>query len=202
MRGSSSSFLRGLGLAAALCAAPAAASAITSARFEIARTSPDPAAATFSGGGRVSFMDPADDPADIAGLSLAIETLGGVYDAGGALTPKVFSFAWDAGDVVSVAGLAAEGAGLTGLMRLAGKEAAGGGVFMSDLLLDFASGLASGFCFTSGEAGEQCVFGGGSSTSVEARLSIAPVPAPAPLLLLLAGLAAGLAWTRPGAART
>lgn len=171
-------------LAIAIVLLPSAALAAT-VSFRIDRTSPDPEARTFGGNGSLTFDGPIGDPAEIDDLSLSLSTIGEDF----AGMPIVHAFAYDASDIVSVSGLARAGGGLTGSILFAGKEASGGEAFMDGLELDFGAGLASGFCFSSGSNEEQCIFGGGTSSFVEAELATAPIPLPGALPLLALALA-------------
>ena len=175
-------------LAAAL---PSAVLAVT-VGFQIDRTSADVTERTFGGSGSVTFDGPTSDPADISLLSLQISTLGTVYDQDGVPTPATFDFVFDAADVTAVSGLAAVGGGLAGSISFAGSVSEDGGLVAMDFFeLDFDAGLASGFCFYGTDILAECITDGGSSSGVEAILSVAPVPLPASLPLF--GLAiAGL----------
>ena len=182
-------------LGAALLAAGAVGTAEAATyRIDIARTSADEEAPTFSGGGTITIDGPLLEPSDIDALSLSITTLGSLGD-----DDVTYRFDYTEQDVTNVVGFA-DGSVPSDLMGLiiglGSKSSQGGevtiGGFGDGLSLDFER-TAQGFCFDSvGSA--QCVRGGGTSTGIEANLSAAIIPLPASLPLALSALGGLAAW--------
>jgi hypothetical protein len=174
----------------------ATAEATTLFSIDISRTSADREAQTFSGSGLIHFESPANDVADIDFFSLEIQTIGSRFaDPDLVEVPRRFVFGLT--DILSVDDLAA-GPALSGVILLGSKVSQDGDVALGEgTRLDFTAGLASGFCFAV-VGDESCIFGGGSSTGIEAGLGSAIVPLPwaSPLLVIALGVLALVA--RPG----
>jgi hypothetical protein len=183
------------------------AEAVSFFSIGIDRTSAAPEAPTFSGSGLIRFDSPANGPAnDVAtvdGFSLEIETIGGRFvDSGHIQVPR--RFVYGLADILSVSDLVA-GQMLSGVIELApGKVSEDGGVVLGGAgdttVLDFTGGVASGFCFDA-QGGEECIFGGGTSSAMEAALGSAIVPLPWTLPLLLVALGGIRLAARPLALR-
>lgn len=157
-------------------------------------TAPEDELPTFSGQGTIVFKPVATDPFDIQSLFLSVTTLGtDASNAFGFGADTVHEFLYDETDITGVTALGFDGSGITGVLDfggLPGKDSVSGDVVLQNLVLNFDTGRATGFCF-SGDANPgtaECIRGGGTSTGIEAGLKSAVVPLPASLPLMFAGL--------------
>lgn len=166
-------------------AAPEGAEAATVFRLDLLRTSPDEEARTFEGFGTLEIEAGAASPADVLAFELDVYALG---SAAGDGSPVTWFFRYGADEIEAVSGFESLRP-LSGVLLLESRATAGGEVVLDGLRLDFARGLAEGFCFAASEGSPSCIRGGGSSSGVEAELRVAPIPLPASLPLAAAGLA-------------
>lgn len=172
-----------LGLLLAL-AAPGDVQAATIFRLDLLRTSPGEEEPTVSGFGTLEIEPGATTPADVPAFELDVFALG---LAAGDGSPVTRLFRYGADDVVEISGFESLPP-LMGVLRLADRASEDGKVVLSGLRLDFAQGIAEGFCFAASEDNPSCIRGGGSSSNVEAALRVAPVPLPSSLPLAAAAL--------------
>ena len=137
----------------------------------------------------------ASTPEDLLAFELDVFALGAAGDG----SPTTHLFRYGADEVVEVSGFGSVRP-LAGALRLEDRASEGGEVVLSGLRLDFAQGIAEGFCFTAAEDSPSCIRGGGTSSNVEAELRVSPILLPASLPLAAAALGL-LGLQRAGRAR-
>lgn len=144
-------------------------------------------AGTFTGRGSITF----DADADLN--ATAITDFDFQLFTQGSLDSKdvTHQFNYNIADIVSSSQLVLLDSFFFGILMLADNMSVVPSVSMQSLVLNFSTGMASGFCFDAVGSAE-CIKGGGTSTLLESNLMSASVVSEPPALPVLA--AAGLVF--------
>lgn len=136
---------------------------------------------TFAGRGSITF------DADVDLNAVAITDFDFRLSTQGSLDSKNVTHRFDyaLADIISSAQLVLTESFFFGILTLADKTSVVPAVSMQSLVLNFSTGMASGFCFDSVGSAE-CIKGGGTSTSLESTLMSASVVSEPPALPVLA----------------